>query len=100
MVSVNLSHCSSIEDESVTALCHLCPNLTELNLTDTSTGDDAMASIAELRKLKQLVLNGCHITDDGLALFADTVLESGRAAPVSHLALRGCQAITDSGVLR
>lgn len=36
MVSVNLSHCSSIGDESIMALCELCPNLTELNLTGST----------------------------------------------------------------
>lgn len=70
------------------------------NFVDTSAADDAMISIAQLRVLKQLVLNGCHITDQGIEQFVSTVKQTNRTTTITKLALRGCRAISDSGILR
>lgn len=93
LVSVSLASCNHISDYSVKSLA-FCQNLEVLNFRGCrSVGDDGVKAISCLSKLRVLVLNGSDTSDAGLIILGQGI------TPLVSLSVRGCQRITDKGVL-
>lgn len=66
VVSVSYRGCKDVTDGEVVELADFA-DLTLLDLTGTAISDEALDSIAELPHVREIVLDGTHVTDAGLA---------------------------------
>ncbi|GMH23647.1 hypothetical protein Nepgr_025490 [Nepenthes gracilis] len=79
------------------AIAHLASNmdLTFLDLRDCrSLGDEALAAIGTLPKLKILLLDGCDISDAGISCLRNAV-----SSTLVSLSVRGCRRLTDQCIV-
>ena len=65
-------------------------NVLEVDFRGTDIGDEALAKVPELQKVRSLLLNDTNVSDAGLIL-------AGKTRTLTNLDLRGCK-VTNAGI--
>lgn len=90
LACLNLSNCTGLRDECLAALAAALPQLATLNLQGCRVGDDGVAHLAALPRLRHVLLPA-GVTDACMpALVGMPALE--------RVALRGCGRVTTAGI--